>query len=82
MDRQKLMQRINLEMIMDNIASIGTVEAEYDRSQDRILEDIHRHLQDQTVDDQTVMNDIKDCIAISEEKAFIIGFYEGMKLMR
>lgn len=82
MDRRELMQRINLDVIMDNIASRGSVEAEYDRSQERILEDIHRHLQDQTVGDKTVMNDIKDCIAIGEEKAFIIGFCEGMKLMR
>ena len=82
MNKQELLQRVSVEMIIDNTTSCGAFETEYVRSQEKILEDIHRYLQEDRGADQTLMNDIRDCIAISEEKAFVIGFCEGMKLMR
>ena len=82
MSGQELKDRITIGTIIEALNDMEPFQQSYENSQHKILADIESRLKGVLEADIAVINDIKDCISIGEEKAFIIGFCEGMKLMK
>ena len=82
MHKQELVQKFNIGDIVQVVKSTEEFERSYEQSQQRILEDIKSQLQACLELDTRLLNDIKDYAAISEEKAFMLGVCEGIRLMK
>ena len=82
MDRQKLLQRITLEIITEAMGNIEAVEQGYEHNQGKILEEIEDYFKSNLELDTALIADIQDCISMGEEKAFLLGICEGIRLMK
>ena len=84
MNINELKQRITLDMLIEASSNTEAFEKSYERSIERIFEDIKAYIKsasDGLSDEIKVMNDIDDCVAINEEKAYIIGFCDGIRII-
>lgn len=82
MNKQNILEKITLSTLTEALTNIEAFEQSYNHIQSNDLEAIKNRIQTNLELDTALINDIKDCISISEERAFIIGLIEGIKLMK
>lgn len=82
MHRHELVKRFDIKDIMRAMASIDEFERSYDDCLQRILSDIKSRLESCTGIDLLLLNDIADYGTISEEKAYVLGVCEGIRLVQ
>ena len=72
----------NISACINAMKNIEVFEESYVDTQNRLMEEIEAELRKNLECDMKILNDIKDYGAIVEEKAFMIGVYEGIRLAR
>lgn len=82
MKSQELQKLFDLDTIIKLMANIEEFERSYDMCLERILEDIKSRLKSCIGADLCLLNDITDYAAISEEKAYVLGVCEGIRIMK